>query len=294
MATSSLPSTLPVGAPLSEERRQWVESLATLSTRFADRARVTTKDGALKMAKPYPRVFVPGTEYWVTETDKRGRLRAKKHGVLLLSDASKMPSLSFSLPAGASCPWALYGEGTICGDCYAQKGRYVMPDVANAQRVRFEWVRRCMRSPEGIAEFVSVMVDAITRARNSYFRGHDSGDMFSPAYVRAWVQICRALPDVRFWFPSRAWRVLTIKNVSDHTRSEWALALSDLASLPNVALRPSALFFNAPAPRIPGWAAGTTAADEGFSCPAPLQGNICGSCRVCFDRPELEVSYHRH
>jgi len=283
VTTNTLPSQLPIGAPLSEERAAWVNSIASLSARFADRARVTTKDGSLKMAKPYPRVYVPGIVSKLTGTP-----------VLLLSDASKMPSLSFSLPAGASCPWALYGEGTICGDCYAQKGRYVMPNVAAAQQARYEWVRRCMRSPEGIAEFVSVMTDAISRARNLYFRGHDSGDMFSPAYVRAWAAVCRALPDVRFWFPSRAWRVLTIKGVSDHTRSEWALALSDLASLPNVALRPSALFFNAPAPRIPGWAAGTTAADEGFNCPAPTQGNICGSCRVCWDQPNTEVSYHRH
>jgi len=253
---------------------------------FTDHSRVTRKDGSLKMAKRFPKRFVPGTEW----TDARGR----KHGVSLLSDASKMPSLSFSLPAGKSCPWALYGEGTICGSCYAQKGRYVMANVANAQDVRFAWVRECMKTQEGQDAFVATMVAAITEAANTYFRGHDSGDFWSPAYVRSWVRICQALPEVKFWFPSRTWRVLVKDGITEYTKQEWALALSELASLPNVKLRPSALFFNAPAPRIPGWAGGTTACDEGFNCPAAQQGNICGDCRVCFEEHDTEVSYHRH
>jgi hypothetical protein len=243
---------------------------------YSDHAHVTTKDGGLKMAKRFPKRYVPGTT------------------VSLLSDASKMPSLSWSMPAGESCPWALYGENTICGDCYAQKGRYMMPNVANAQSVRFEWARRCMRTPAGVDEFVSTLTYAIDEVRNTYFRGHDAGDFFSPAYVRAWARICANLPMVTFWFPTRTWRVLSMKTLSDATRNAWALALSELASLPNVRLRPSALFFNAPAPRIPGMAAGTTARDEGFNCPAATQGNICGTCRVCFDEPTTEVSYHRH
>src|SRR5262249_44503832 len=156
-------------------------------------ARIVRKDNGLKMAKHMVRTTVPGT------------------GVLLLSDASKMPSLSFSLPAGESCPWALYGEGSICGECYAQKGRYVMPNVANAQRVRFPWVRGCLRTAEGTDAFVAVMPQAVTDAGNSYFRGHDAGDFFSPAYVRAWARVCRALPQVTFWFPTRTWRVLGMR-----------------------------------------------------------------------------------
>jgi hypothetical protein len=169
-----------------------------------------------------------------------------------------------------------------------------MPNVARAQQRRFDWVRDCLKTAEGTDAFVSTMATAITDAGNVYFRGHDSGDFFSPAYVRAWIRICRALPDVRFWFPTRTWRVLGMRNLSDATRSSWALALSELAGLPNVRLRPSALFFNAPAPRVAGFSAGTTARDEGFTCPAVQQGNVCGSCRVCWDAPETEVSYHRH
>jgi protein gp88 len=247
---------------------------------FTNHAHMVRKDGGWKMAKHMVRTVVPGST------------------VLLLSDASKMPSLSFSLPAGESCPWAKYGEGSICGACYAMKGRYVMPNVANAQRVRYAWVRACLKTAEGTDAFVSVMTRAIHDAGNTYFRGHDSGDFFCPAYVDAWTRICSALPEVTFWFPTRTWRVLTHKDASATLKARWALALTSLASLPNVRMRPSALFFNAPAPMvrnlIPGMAAGTTATDVGFTCPAPTTGNTCGTCRTCWDSPDTAVSYHRH
>lgn len=247
---------------------------------FSNHARIVRKDGQFKMAKRLPNAKVPGST------------------VSLLSDASKMPSLSFSLPAGDSCPWALYGEGAICDGCYAEKGRYIMPNVKNAQRVRFEWVKRCVRTPEGRAEFHRAMVAAITAAGNSYFRGHDSGDFFCPAYVEMWAEVCKALPEVTFWFPTRTWRALTDPRASAATKKNWSLALSALCALPNVRVRPSALFFNAPAPMVrnlvPGMSAGTTARDEGFNCPAATQGNVCGTCRTCWDSPDTAVSYHRH
>jgi hypothetical protein len=252
--------------------------------RFTDHARVGVNSNGIHMKKRVVRAIVPGSEF-------RGD-DGKIHGVSLLSNASKMPTLSFSLPAGESCPWAHYGPGSICGECYAQKGRYTSPVVAHAQQVRWAWVRACMKTPAGTDAFVTAMVSAITDARNSYFRGHDSGDFFSPAYLRAWIRICRALPDVRFWFPTRTWRALL--KAKGRALTEWTEGLTELAGLPNVALRPSALLFGAPSPRIPFMAAGTTARDEGFSCPASEQGNVCGPCRVCFDAVTVEVSYHRH
>ena len=126
----------------------------------------------------------------------------------------------------------------------------------------------------GTDTFVSTMVATIRRARNPYFRVHDSGDLFSPAYTWAWVRIVQALPDIRFWFPTRSWRPITMTRMSPAGRMAWELALTALNAEPNVTVRPSALFFNAPAPRIPGLAAGSTAADDGsYTCPASKQDN---------------------
>jgi hypothetical protein len=229
--------------------------------------------------KYVPAIFVPGTT------------------VKLLSENGKMPCLSWSLPAGEACPWKLGGPGSICGDCYAMKGSYQQyPFVLRAQRARFAWVRECLKTPEGTTTFVKILGDAIAKgSKGGYFRVHDSGDLFSPAYVWAWVRIVQSLPDIKFWFPTRSWRPLTSHKVSPATKLVWELALLALAAEPNVTVRPSALFFNAPAPRISGLQAGSTAVDgEGFSCPAPRQGNSCGDCRACWDKPEVAISYHHH
>jgi len=218
----------------------------------------------------------------------------------LLTETRKMPSASWSLPAGAACPFAHYGEGTICGDCYAKKGSYTQyPNVIKAQQKRYDWVRECLKSDEGTDTFVSMLVKAIraTTDRQSgqkYFRVHDAGDLFSPAYTWAWVRIVQAMPDVRFWFPTRSWRPLTMSKLSPATKVAWELALLALASEPNVTVRPSALFFNAPAPMIPGLAAGSTASGDGYNCPASKQDNECGSCRACWDSPEVAISYRAH
>lgn len=226
---------------------------------------------------------------------KRPTTKVPGTGTLLLTSASKMPCLSWSLPAGESCPWALYGEGTICDGCYADKGMYTTyPCVKNAQRARFAWTRESLKTADGRNAWVALMVRTIAGAENPYFRVHDSGDLFSPEYVEMWVAVCAALPNIKFWFPTRAWRPLTMKNLSAATRDRWALALSALCGLDNVTIRPSALFFNAPAPRIPGFSAGSTACDEGFNCPAPGQDNACLDCRACWDRPDVAISYHRH
>jgi hypothetical protein len=66
-----------------------------------------------------------------------------------------------------------------------------------------------------------------------YFRIHDSGDFFNVAYVKAWIQVCRALPATKFWAPTRAWQSGNVNNplpVFDPLLN----ALHELASLPNV------------------------------------------------------------
>jgi len=197
-----------------------------------------------------------------------------------------MPCKSWSLPAKKACPAAVFGPDTICGACYADKGMYTFPNVRESQALRFQWVTQCMRAPEGIEEFISTMVGAIKATKNPYFRVHDSGDLFNPTYVRAWAEVCRRLPDVKFYIPTRTWQFMA--------NPKWKDALLELGALPNVALRPSALKFGDLPPKIPGLAAGTTATAKGYTCPAAYQGNQCGSCRVCWDKPGVEVSYHQH
>lgn len=227
--------------------------------------------------------------------------------VKLLSDPEKMPGYAWGIPALKTCPGAVTGEHSICGGhdpdaamsktnggCYAQKGRYASATVQNAQNVRLEWVRECMKSKEGEAAFLAAMVPALTWAtrKERYFRIHDSGDFFSPVYVRMWAAVVRALPAVRFWAPTRTWHTM------GGTRPLNLIILAQMQTLSrecsNITIRPSALLIEEDAPRVDGLAAGSGVKSDTFNCPASSQGNSCGDCRSCWDSPTLPIYYHLH
>src|SRR5262245_36717454 len=78
--------------------------------------------------------------------------------VRLLTQTSKMPGPSFSLPAHKACPRA---NGNICDSCYAEKGCYRFRGPKQAQSVRFAWTVECMRTPTGRQAWITYMVSAI-------------------------------------------------------------------------------------------------------------------------------------
>lgn len=208
----------------------------------------------------------------------------------ILSVPSKMPGVSFGLPAGESCPYAVMadkptGEKSICGSCYAGRGNYGTEVVQNAQFTRFSWVRGLLKTEEGRTEFVDTMVKSITetiaKTGEPYFRIHDSGDFFSPIYVRCWIRIVDALPEISFWAPTRSWQ------------APWLSTLVELAARPNISVRPSALHFGDAPPVIPGLDAGTSAAKDNVNCPSHQQQNKCADCRICFDKV-TPVTYRAH
>src|ERR1044071_1737598 len=103
--------------------------------------------------------------------------------VRLLTQNSKMPGPSWSLPAHKACPRA---NGTICDSCYASKGCYRYSSTQNAQNTRFSWTVESMRSPDGRAHWIATIVYGIRKSRCAYLRVHDSGDMFNTAYAECW------------------------------------------------------------------------------------------------------------
>jgi hypothetical protein len=213
----------------------------------------------------------------------RRTVRVPGTNVALLSRPTKLPGPSWSLPAGPACPFRRNGPNTICGSCYADNvGRYSQAQIKRAQWARFDWTLQCLRTPEGTQVFVQTMVEAIDATGYRYMRVHDSGDLFSPAYTRAWIRICSALSWVRFWFPTRSWQ------------APWVEVIRELAALPNVAVRPSAIHFDDEPPHIEGLAAGTSVKAFGYTCPAPQQNNACADCRRCWVAKSWPVSYHAH
>jgi hypothetical protein len=222
---------------------------------------------------------------------------------ITLSKTTKMPCYSWNLPALKACPAAqlsfkLLGEDSICSQCYATKGFYAMyQTVKDALQARFDFVLNSIKNDNG-ETFVKTMVNLIQKAvkkqKENIFRLHDSGDLFSKAYIKTWISICKALPEVRFWIPTREW----IRSSDE---------LKELASLPNVALRPSALKFNDLPPKVEGFASGSTVVDSlekakelnCFACPATIKGNpkTCDGnrCRACFCvSARKSIAYIKH
>lgn len=195
---------------------------------------------------------------------------------------------------------------TICEFCYAEGGQYSTSGVQNAQLMRYAWAKRAIGRPghlPGVSEFYSVMLDAIDAADfklhlepkqylgKRFFRIHDSGDMYTPAYLAEWKKItlyyhplfggeglrfAQSKDDeviieqpgeghpspVYFWAPTRIWaegknRVQLVKNVN-------GISVGGKPTWDNFSIRPSAYHINQHGPfiRLPGWASPTTVYDK--------------------------------
>lgn len=225
---------------------------------------------------------VPGTKYGLLSYPSKMRFTI---------DGELRQAPSFSLPAGDACPGAVFtaklradnpiiegfnnsGEST-CDHCYAKAGLYRMY-AGPSQNARYEWVKTLLRENR-MDEFVSTMVAAIrkdiARTGSPYMRVHDSGDLFSPNYTRAWIEICAQLPEITFWFPTRSYRL------------PWLNIIRELHALPNVVVHPSALEIDGPAPEIDGLGAGTGVSSGEGTCHAAKPGvPNCGGCHKCFSK----------
>jgi len=294
-------------------------------------ARVTVGEGDAGSATigggPYIEIVASNPAFRYTTAEGRQVPFGKS---TLFTWTSKMSCPSFSLPAGpartgGTCPAALAAavekEGTyaefhpplsempedeifICDTCYAGKGRYLMyKSMSLGQVAKLEWVKKTLRA----GTFVRQMTEAIASllndpdveellasklVSNRFFRIHDSGDFYAPEYYRAWTEVCRNLPKVMFWAPTRMW-----------VYRAWREVFQNYPPPKNLALRPSALFTSAPPPQIPGMAAGTTSVEGKMkkpvkNCPA-YEGDAehsCAAarCRTCWAEKHKPVNYMTH
>lgn len=128
---------------------------------------------------------------------------------------------AFGLPPIVTCP----GSTPACeAVCYAARTPY--PSAHRLLAHNYDTLRE--------AGTVVAMVDLLdamvaTYRRQAYkrapdepmaFRIHWSGDYFSPDYVKAWVRVIRANPDITFWSYTRtleAWALGPLSEPANHT-----------------------------------------------------------------------------
>ena len=75
--------------------------------------------------------------------------------------------------------------------CYAKKGAYIWSNVKPAFEKRYELTKT--------SDFIVEMNAEILKKKPQYVRVHDSGDYYSKAYLRKWIEIAIHNPDVRFY-----------------------------------------------------------------------------------------------
>jgi hypothetical protein len=202
-----------------------------------------------------------------------------------LSKPSKMPGYSYGLPAQACKVGSKLAqkEGSVCSGCYALKGNYTFPSVALSQSRKLAAIKR--------KQWVPAMVRLIAYYSPEVFRWHDSGDIQSAAHLRRIVQVAEALPDTKFWLPTR--EVRTVRAY-----------LKRFGEFPsNLVVRMSALMVDTAPPTYAMPEAMTTStvhtgeAPKGkgnIECRAYLRDGSCGSCRACWSPKVSNVSYRAH
>ena len=186
-----------------------------------------------------------------------------------MTRTSKMPGLSYSLPAWACQTGAKLRKvpGTPCFDCYAMKGNYIRyPAIKKAQYYRLDSLKRDSWIPAMVAQI----------KRQKWFRWHDAGDIQSVEHLRKIFEVCRLTPTKRHWMPTReAW-------IKDH--------LNRAPS--NLVIRLSGSKVDGPVPTC--WPNTSTVVTKSASCPAPSQGGKCKECRACWTKSISNVSYGKH
>lgn len=197
-----------------------------------------------------------------------------------LSKNSKMPAYTLAIPARETCPRGdklAQVAGTVCQGCYAMKGHDAMKPAKNAKARRWATIKLAL-------EFTSVgylwrKAFTVAMAKESHFRWHSAGDIFSTEYAQLMAEACAATPHVSHWIPTRE-----------------ARAAIYLAQMENVVVRVSDDMVDQVKKRA-GNTSGVHSTDKpthGFDCPAQHNSGSCGDCRQCWSKDVAHVSYHLH
>jgi hypothetical protein len=206
------------------------------------------------------------------------------------SKPGKMPCSTFSTPAQACITGSKLREvpGSVCSDCYAMKGNYRFPNVKAPRETNLAAVLG------DLPTWRAAMIDSIrANEKSGYFRWHDSGDVQSFDHLLEIINIARALPEIRFWLPTKEKQFLA--------RLRRGLAGNDPRCVvpANLTIRLSmAMIDEAPHGAWPLTStvhrANSYTPALGHPCGAYQNKGKCGDCRTCWDASVPNVSYPKH
>lgn len=188
-----------------------------------------------------------------------------------LTRTSKMPGLSYSLPAWACQTGSKLRkiEGTPCFSCYALKGNYIRyPKIKEVQYKRLDSITNPL--------WVEAM--AVQIKNQKYFRWHDAGDIQSVEHLRKIFAVAILTPNTKHWLP---------------TQERKYLLEVDQSEVPdNLIIRLSGSKINGSIPNA--WEHTSSVVTENAKCPSANQDGKCMDCRMCWSKEIKNVSYGKH
>ena len=188
-----------------------------------------------------------------------------------LTRTSKMPGLSYSLPAWACQTGSKLRkiEGTPCFSCYALKGNYIRyPKIKEVQYKRLDSITNPL--------WVEAM--AVQIKNQKYFRWHDAGDIQSVEHLRKIFAVAILTPNTKHWLP---------------TQERKYLLEVDQSEVPdNLIIRLSGSKINGSIPNA--WEHTSSIVTENAKCPSANQDGKCMDCRMCWSKEIKNVSYGKH
>lgn len=204
---------------------------------------------------------------------------------------AKMPGTTFAQDSFACHVGSRLAkvEGSICHKCYARRIQKMRPSVNQGYTRNLANWR--MYAEKGHSEtWVKACVFQILRQTKKldqpFHRWFDSGDLDSIEQLIAISDVAKDTPEISHWLPTR--EVAIVKEFL-----EWFGSFPD-----NLTVRVSSPMIDGPRlkafPNTSGVHSKGCEPSDTHICPAPTQGNNCGSCRACWDGGVTHVSYKRH
>jgi hypothetical protein len=109
---------------------------------------------------------------------------------------------SFSVPSRTTCP----GRSTLCSSAWYSHHR-----EQHRPSLRRRYQKNLILSQK--SDFVPRVIAFIRRKQIAIVRIHVGGDFYDARYARRWLTIMQTVPEVRFFFSSRSWRLPAIHKV---------------------------------------------------------------------------------
>lgn len=188
-----------------------------------------------------------------------------------LTRTSKMPGLSYSLPAWACQTGSKLRkiEGTPCFSCYALKGNYIRyPKIKEVQYKRLDSITNPL--------WVEAM--AVQIKNQKYFRWHDAGDIQSVEHLRKIFAVAILTPNTRHWLPTQ--------------ERKYLLEVDPKEVPDNLIIRLSGSKINGSIPNA--WEHTSSVVTENAKCPSANQDGKCMDCRMCWSKDVKNISYGKH